>query len=139
MVIQKRCLLWDWTNTQNCPQMMDQVNFDGPIHSVSNWNTWYPAELKGRAPFRPMVRLPTQLSGKDWANIENTLETVVHFFNEPERAGISAAEAAEQWHNQMIPLRNKGKQLVSPSCARDRKSTRLNSSHVVTSRMPSSA
>lgn len=98
---------------------MDQVNFDGPIHSVSNWNTWYPAELKGRAPFRPMVRLPTQLSGKDWANIENTLETVVHFFNEPERAGVSAAEAAEQWHNQMIPLRNKGKQLVSPSCASD--------------------
>jgi len=51
MVIKKRCLLWDWTNTKNCPQMMDKVNFDGPICSVSNWNTVSPLALP--PPFHP--------------------------------------------------------------------------------------
>lgn len=100
--------------------MMDKVNFNGPIHSVSNWNTWYPTELKSRALFRPTVRLEPQLSGQDWANIENSQETIIHFFNEPERSGISAVKAAEQWRDQMIPLRhNKGKKLVGPSCSND--------------------
>jgi hypothetical protein len=41
MVIKKRCLLWDWTNTdgpghKGVPHQMDKVNFDGPMHSVSN-------------------------------------------------------------------------------------------------------
>ncbi len=41
MVVQKRCLLWDWTNTdgpghKGVPQEMDKVNFGGPMHSVSN-------------------------------------------------------------------------------------------------------
>lgn len=44
MVIKKRCLAWDWTNTKNCPGAIDKVNFNGPFHSVSNWNTWYPTE-----------------------------------------------------------------------------------------------
>ena len=120
MVIKKRCLLWDWTNTKNCPQMMDKVNFEGPMHSVSNWNTWYPNELKNRAPFRPMVHLLPQLSGQDWANIENTNQSIIHYFNEPDANGISAEVAAEHWNTQMVPLRkNKGKKLVSPSCKND--------------------
>jgi hypothetical protein len=44
MVIKKRCLAWDWTNTRDIPQQMDLVNFTGPLSSVSNWNTWYPKE-----------------------------------------------------------------------------------------------
>ena len=100
--------------------MMDKVNFNGPLHSVSNWNTWTPAELKGRAAFRPMVHLEPQLSGQDWQNIENSNQPIIHYFNEPERAGISAQQAADQWNKQMVPLRkNKGKKLVSPSCSND--------------------
>ncbi|KAL8691218.1 MAG: hypothetical protein Q9218_003514 [Villophora microphyllina] len=127
MVVKKRCLLWDWTNTDGpghagVPWAMDKVDFKGPISSVSNWNTWVPPELKGRAPFRPMVHLEAQLSGGDWQNIENTKENVILFFNEPERNGISAQHAADVWHQKMLPLRqHKGKKLVSPSCASDPK------------------
>lgn len=125
MVLNKRCLLWDWTNTDGpghagVPWAMDNVDFKGPISSVCNWNTWVPPELKGRAPFRPMVHLEAQLSGGDWQNIENTKEDIILFFNEPERAGITPQYAAEIWHKQMLPLRqHKGKKLVSPSCASD--------------------
>ncbi|OCL06525.1 glycoside hydrolase family 128 protein [Glonium stellatum] len=120
MTVRKRCLLWDWTNTKGVPAAMDKVDFSGPIHSVSNWNTWTPPELKGRAPFRPMVRTDGQTSGNDWANVENSKETIIHFYNEPERNGISAQHAADVWNKQMIPLRQqKGKKLVSPSCASD--------------------
>ncbi|KAK5011312.1 hypothetical protein LTR28_004029 [Elasticomyces elasticus] len=125
MSSRKRCLLWDWTNTdgpghQGVPWAMDTVKFDGPISSVSNWNTWTPPELKGRVPFRPMVRLEAQLGGDDWNRIRTTDQPIVHFFNEPERAGISPQHAADIWNNQMLPLRqNHGKRLVSPSCASD--------------------
>ncbi|CAL8584653.1 hypothetical protein XPA_010241 [Xanthoria parietina] len=120
MVVNKRCLLWDWTNTRDVPGQIDKVDFKGPISSVVNWNTWYPTELKNRAPFRPMVRLEGQLSGGDWDNIQNSKEPIILFFNEPERAGISAEHAAKIWHDKMLPLRkNKGKKLVGPSCASD--------------------
>lgn len=36
MVIKKRCLLWDWTNTRDVPNQMAKVDFGGPMHSVSN-------------------------------------------------------------------------------------------------------
>jgi Glycosyl hydrolase catalytic core len=122
MVIKKRCLPWDWTNTQGVPQDMDKVNFNGPLHSVSNWNTWVPPELKNRAPFRPMVRTEGQLNGADWNNIESTPSKIIHFFNEPERQGITPEHAAQVWKDKMLPLRQKhGKQLVSPSCASDQK------------------
>ena len=125
MTIKKRCLLWDWTNTdgpnhQGVPWAMEKINWEGPISSVSNWNTWVPPELQGRAPFRPMVRTEYQLSGQDWANVEHTDQPIVHFFNEPERAGISPEHAADIWNKQMLPLRKeKNKKLVSPSCASD--------------------
>ena len=123
--VRKRCLLWDWTNSSGpgnpgVPWAMDQIDFHGPIHSVSNWNTWVPPELKGRAPFRPMVHLKPQLAGQEWKNVEDSHAAVVHFFNEPERNGISAAEAAALWASHMVPLRNAKKtKLVSPSCASD--------------------
>lgn len=99
--------------------MMDQVNFN-VIRSVSNWNTWVPPELKGRAPYRPMIHLEAQLSGGDWNNVQNSDQPIIHFFNEPERAGITPEHAADVWHNQVLSLRNdKGKKLVSPSCSND--------------------
>lgn len=116
----KRCLLWDWTNTNGVPWAMDRINFDGPISAVSNWNTWAPPELKGRLPFRPMVRQWAQLSGDDWNRILSTDQPIIHFLNEPERQGISPQQAADAWFGQMVPLRqNNGKKLVSPSCASD--------------------
>ena len=125
MPVKKRCLLWDWTNTDGeghvgVPWAMDKVNFDGPISSVCNWNAWTPPELKGRAPFRPMVRLEGQLSGWEWDMVQNTDQPIIHFFNEPERANILPERAADVWMKQMVPLRQqKGKKLVSPSCAND--------------------
>lgn len=116
----KRSLLWDWTNTEGVPKAMDKVTFKGPLRSVSNWNTWEPPELKNRAPFRPMVRTEGQLSGEDWGRINSTDEKIIHFFNEPERAGITPEKAANIWKDKMLPLRSKrGKKLVSPSCASD--------------------
>ena len=67
-----------------------------------------------------MVHLMPQLSGQDWQNVENSHAAIVHYFNEPERAGITPAQAAEHWQSQMVPLRNSKKsKLVSPSCASD--------------------
>ncbi|KAL9045325.1 MAG: hypothetical protein Q9214_001613 [Letrouitia sp. 1 TL-2023] len=123
----KRMLLWDWTNTDGpgnagVPWAMDKVDFKGPMKSVVNWNTWVPPELKGRAPYYPMVRTEAQLSGDDWANIEKSKAPIVLFLNEPERAGTTPQRAAEAWRNKMLPLRqHKGKKLVSPSCASDEK------------------
>lgn len=120
MVIKKRCLPWDYTNTQQVPQKMNDVFFGGPLQTVSNWNTWEPPELRNRAPFRPMVRTEGQLSGEEWDRIESTHEHIIHFFNEPERQGITPEHAAQVWHDKMLPLRaNHGKKLVSPSCASD--------------------
>ncbi|KAL9614176.1 MAG: hypothetical protein Q9167_001328 [Letrouitia subvulpina] len=119
MAVKKRCLLWDYTNTRDIPDRIDQVNWEGPISSVSNWNAWVPPELKGRAPFRPMVHLEPQLSGDEWNWILNSDQPIVHYFNEPERNGISPERAAQAWHDQMLQLRARGKKLVSPSVSSD--------------------
>ena len=101
MVIKKRCLLWDYTNTHDRPQQMDIVNFNGPISSVSNWNSWVPPELKGGAPFRPMIHLERELNGQEWQFILQSDQPIIHFFNEPERNGISPQKAANYWHSQV--------------------------------------
>lgn len=121
MVVRKRCLLWDWTNTANLPHAIEKVNFDGPFCSVSNWNAWCPPELKNRLPFRPTVRGMDQLTDpNEWGMISNNDHAIIHYFNEPERAGISPEKAAEMWEEKMVPLRKeKGKKLVGPSCASD--------------------
>ncbi|KAK4690267.1 hypothetical protein P7C71_g6481, partial [Lecanoromycetidae sp. Uapishka_2] len=125
MVIRKRCLLWDWTNTdgpghQGVPAAMDEAYFEGPMKSVSNWNTWTPPELKDRAPFRPMIHDLAKLSGDDWKRIESTKDAIIQYFNEPERAGVSAEQAADIWFKQIVPLRKEnGNKLVGPSCASD--------------------
>jgi len=119
-MIKKRCLLWDWTNTAHIPNALDTISFTGPLSSLANWNTWTPPELKDRAPFRPTVRTPAQLAGEDWNNVLNSTQPIVHFFNEPERAGVTAADAAKAWMAQMVPLRrDKRVKIVGPSCASD--------------------
>ncbi|KAI0873424.1 glycoside hydrolase family 128 protein [Hypoxylon argillaceum] len=127
MVIKKRQILWDWTNSSGpgnpgVPDKINQVPFGGnsPVASVVNWNAWVPPELKGRAPFRPMVRVLESTKGNDWAIIQNSHDPIVLFFNEPERAGISPEQARDIWYSQMLPLRkNKGKKLGSPAVASD--------------------
>lgn len=104
MVVKKRSILWDYTNTNNLADRMEQVKFDGPVSSVSNWNAWIPPELKGRAPFRPMIHLERELNGNEWQWIQDSDQPIVHFFNEPERNGISPQKAADYWHNQVRPF-----------------------------------
>ena len=56
----------------------------------------------------------------EWDMISNNDHEIIHYFNEPERAGIQAQEAANLWVEKMVPLRkDKGKKLVSPGCASD--------------------
>lgn len=122
MVIQKRILLWDYTNSgpNGVPQAMNNVPFGGqsPMASVINWNAWYPTELKGRAPFYPMVRGLGQTQGGDWATIQNANSNLILFFNEPERASISPEQARDIWYREMLPLRqHKAKKLGSPAVA----------------------
>ncbi|PMD37371.1 glycoside hydrolase family 128 protein [Hyaloscypha variabilis F] len=121
MVIRKRCLLWDWTNTANLARAIEKLNFDGPFSSVSNWNAWSPPELKNRLPFRPTVRGMDQLTDpNEWGMISNNDHAIIHYFNEPERAGISPQKAAEMWKDKMVPLRKeRGKKIVGPGCASD--------------------
>lgn len=121
MVIKKRCLLWDWTNTANLPDAIEKINFDGPLCSVANWNAWSPPEVKNRLPFRPTVRGMGQITDpNEWGMISNNEHEIIHYFNEPERAGITPQQAADIWMEKMVPLRKeKGKRFVSPGCASD--------------------
>ncbi|KAI0968219.1 glycoside hydrolase family 128 protein [Xylaria arbuscula] len=127
MVIQKRQILWDWTNSSGpgnpgIPDKINQVPFgpSSPVASVSNWNAWVPPELRNRAPFRPMVRVLQSAQGSDWAMIQDSKEPIILFFNEPERSGITPEQASDIWHKQMLPLKkNKGKKLGSPAVASD--------------------
>ena len=121
MVIKKRCLLWDWTNTAHIPEAIESVDFTGPLSSCSNWNAWVPPELKGRLPFRPTVRGMEQLTDPtEWEMVSNNEHTIIHYFNEPERGGITAVQAVEMWKEKMAPLRrDKAKKIIGPGCASD--------------------
>lgn len=127
MVIKKRCLLWDWTNSAGpnnpgVPWALNQANFHptAPLSSLSNWNTWTPPELHARCPFRPMVHLEAQLAGPDWHNIQSSDQPLIHFFNEPDKNAIPPQRAADAWHTHMVPLRqHRNKKLVGPSVSND--------------------
>ncbi|KAF6833506.1 hypothetical protein CPLU01_05544 [Colletotrichum plurivorum] len=125
--VQKRCLLWDYTNTRDRPNAIDQLFVSGtdalPFKSVHNWNAWYPPELKGRLPFRPMIRTRAQLDTEEWDWIRDSDAEVVHYLNEPERQGINPQDAAEWWlHKVVLELRRKrGKKVIGPGCASDEK------------------
>ncbi|KAK0124021.1 hypothetical protein ONS95_009007 [Cadophora gregata] len=119
--IKKRCLLWDWTNTANIPHAIESLNFTGPISSIANWNAWATPELRSRLPFRPTVRGMDQLTDpNEWGMISDNEHAIIHYFNEPERAGITPQKAAEMWMEKMVPLKKeKGKMIVGPGCASD--------------------
>ncbi|KAI0376977.1 glycoside hydrolase family 128 protein [Hypomontagnella monticulosa] len=94
------------------------------IKSITNWETKRPKELPSNLPFRPMVRTPQHLSGDNWNNLisvcSSQKNTIVHFYNEPERNGISVSDAVAHWKQNMLPLRQKyGVKLVAPGCASD--------------------
>ena len=67
-----------------------------------------------------MIHLEPQLQGNEWQWVVDSQWEIVHFFNEPERAGITPEKAAQDWHQKMVPLRQQHhKKLVSPSCSND--------------------
>ena len=68
-----------------------------------------------------MIHDLAKLSGDEWTRISGTSNSIIHFFNESERAAISTEQAADIWLTQIVPLRSKGNKLVSPSCASDEK------------------
>jgi hypothetical protein len=124
MVICKRMILWDYTDTQGVPQNLDKVPFDNshPFVSLNNWSGWSPVELKGRAPFRPMIHDPSKFSGPEWAAIQSSKEPIILFYNEPDLNGISPQAAADAWHQHVVPLRKQhGKKICSPGCVGDDK------------------
>lgn len=79
------------------------------------------AELKNRLPFRPTVRGKQQITDpNEWSMISENDHAMIHYFNEPERAGISPEEAAQIWMDKIVPLRKvKGKKIIGPGCASD--------------------
>lgn len=120
----KRMLLWDYTNTQGCPNRINDVPFGkGLISSVSNWNSWTPPELKNRAPFRPMLHdLAKVPPTNDWNMFANSNDPILLYLNEPERDNRTPQQAADVWTRDVIPLRQKKHcRLCSPSCANDPK------------------
>jgi hypothetical protein len=120
MPASKKCLLWDWTNTANIPNAIEKIKFE-EFASIANWNAWSPPEAKGRLPFRPTVRGMGQITDQnEWNMISNNEYEIIHYFNEPERAGIKADEAASLWLEKIVPIRKeKNKKLVTPGCASD--------------------
>ncbi|KAI0010799.1 glycoside hydrolase family 128 protein [Xylariaceae sp. FL0662B] len=124
----KRTILWEWTLTQDLkkiPQLLTAVtalSSSSVITSITNWETWRPAELPLKLSFRPMVRTKAHLSGENWNNLLSVVNsqknTIVHFFNEPERNGIDAGDAANLWKQKMVPLRTQHSvKLAAPGCA----------------------
>ena len=106
MVIKKRCLLWDLTNTAHRSEAMERITFAGPLYSCSNWNAWVPLELTNQLPFRPTVRSTYQRTDPNERGMtSNNDYAIFHYFNEPERAGISPNSAAEMWKEKMVPSR----------------------------------
>lgn len=124
----KAGILWDWTNTNALESSTGGLLStsasalkDSKIGWSMNWETWRPWELPDTIDFQPMVRGKSHLSGDGWSKLQARVGegcTTVHFYNEPERNGISAAEAAADWRATMLPLRSSsGVKLVGPAVA----------------------
>jgi hypothetical protein len=125
----KRIMLWDYTLTQdyasngNIKTSASALSTSPGVTASFNWNTWKPEELPSDVPFEPMIRTPAQLQGDDWKNLISSIQaggsnTKVHFYNEPELNGISAADAAAAWKSTVLPLRAQyGVKLVGPAVA----------------------
>ncbi|KAI2601839.1 glycoside hydrolase family 128 protein [Hypoxylon sp. NC1633] len=126
----KRIILWETTLSRqlsSIPALFGSASSlaSSPvIKSITNWETTRPQELPANLPFRPMVRTPQHLEGANWDALMQVVvsqkDTIIHFYNEPERLGIAPADAAIMWRQRLLPLRNTfGVKLVSPGCASD--------------------
>ncbi|KAI1759587.1 glycoside hydrolase family 128 protein [Hypoxylon sp. FL1150] len=124
----KRTILWETSLTselKSIPGLLTAaaaLASSSVIESITNWETKRPNELPKKFPFRPMVRTPQHLSGDNWSNLISVVSsqknTIVHFYNEPERNGIDATTAVADWRSKMLPLRQKyGAKLAGPGCA----------------------
>ncbi|KAJ1334114.1 glycosyl hydrolase [Microdochium nivale] len=128
----KRIVLWEWTNTRDfdgsaaLKASAAKLSSSKEIKAVMNWETWRPQELPANLYFQPMVRTPAQASGDAWSQMLTNINAqpnkskkpIVHFYNEPERNGVSAKDAAATWKSKMLPLRkSKGVELVGPAIA----------------------
>ncbi|KAI1778836.1 glycoside hydrolase family 128 protein [Hypoxylon cercidicola] len=124
----KRIILWETKLTSELPSIpglwaaATALASSRVIKSITNWETKRPSELPKTLPYRPMVRTPQHLEGDNWTNLISVVSTqqntIVHFYNEPERNGIKASDAVASWREKMLPLRQKyGVKLVGPGCA----------------------
>ncbi|KAH7041017.1 glycosyl hydrolase catalytic core-domain-containing protein [Microdochium trichocladiopsis] len=124
----KRIVLWDWTNTRDAgsyPGLQasaKSIASASKIFAVVNWGTQAPAEIPAGVRFQPMIRSPAELSGNLWQaavdQATNNKQRIIHYFNEPERAGISVDTAVQFWRSKLLPLRaSTGCLLVSPAPA----------------------
>ncbi|XXH02242.1 hypothetical protein Hte_008610 [Hypoxylon texense] len=124
----KRIILWETSLTselKSIPGLLAAATAlasSSVIKSVTNWETKRPDEVPKIFPYRPMVRTPQHLEGDNWKNLISVVSTqkntIVHFYNEPERNGIAESDAVASWRQKMLPLRKKyGVKLVGPGCA----------------------
>ncbi|KAK7755589.1 hypothetical protein SLS62_002524 [Diatrype stigma] len=139
----KRLALWEWTLTRDVASYPGiqataaSLSSAPEIAAVMNWDAWQPTEIAG-LPFEPMARVPDSLLGDVWNQLLGSLtnqrtagveQLTVYFLNEPERQGVSAADAAATWRASFLPLRTDaqygggnattGTRLVGPAPASD--------------------
>lgn len=124
----KRIVLWDWTNTRDVnayaalKTSAKSIATAPKIFAVVNWGTQVPSEIPEGVRFQPMIRSLDELKGDLWQaavdQATNNKQRIIHYFNEPERAGISVDVAVQYWRSQLLPLRaTTGCLLVSPAPA----------------------
>ncbi|KAI0172919.1 glycoside hydrolase family 128 protein [Hypoxylon sp. FL1284] len=89
----KRIILWETSLTnslQSSPNLLASAKALGSsntIKSVTNWETKRPTE-------NDLISV-----------LKSQKNTIVHFFNEPERNNIGVQQALDAWRQKMLPLR----------------------------------
>ena len=86
-----------------------------------------------------LIGSTTALAQKNSSPPHGTKGTVVHVANLYAQADESAARVSAVTPGRELVIAERSDKWLRSAITRDRKSTRLNSSHVLTSRMPSSA
>ncbi|KAI5926253.1 glycosyl hydrolase catalytic core-domain-containing protein [Camillea tinctor] len=124
----KRILLWPWINTNEvenniAPALKATASTladSGHFKLVANWETWHPDEVPKSLAFSPQLATRDHFSGERWNQLMDVLswqkDAIVQSLNEPDLAGVSAADAANLW-SQLVNLRKShGVKLVTPAC-----------------------
>ncbi|KAH7012174.1 glycosyl hydrolase catalytic core-domain-containing protein [Microdochium trichocladiopsis] len=121
----KRIVLWDPKNSEQIEQFprlktsAEEIARSPSVSGALNWHLTRPKELPADVTFYPMLRV---INGTDsWQEmIEETVgcSRIIHFLNEPERAGTLVEAAVRVWRSHMLPLRQKHcYKLVGPGVA----------------------